>query len=103
MRRTMIRGDEHIEVTVVVEITERGAAAHFGTREIRPRFGRHIAKPVVAAVEEQVRGLRITGIGAQISDGVVDMTVHHQQIEESVEINIEKEAAKPQAALGKPS
>ena len=57
---------------------------------------------VACAVQEQVRWLCIARIGAEFAHGVVDVAVHHQQVEPSIEIGVEEETAESQAALRKP-
>src|SRR5437879_1673866 len=42
-------------------------------------------------------------VGSDVAHGLIDVSIHHQQIEQAIEIGIEKETAESQAALRKPA
>ena len=52
VRGPVVGGDEYIEIAIVVEIAEGRAAAHLGTREVRPGLRGYVVKPLASAVEE---------------------------------------------------
>src|SRR5258708_34600680 len=99
MRGSVVGGDEHVEIAVVIEIAKRRAATDFGTSKIVAGLGCHIVESVAAAVQEKMRRLGVTGIGADVAHGVVDVAVDHGQVEQAVEFGVQKTAAASQAAL----
>src|SRR5439155_14733225 len=86
--RAAIGGNQNVEVTIVIEIAECGAACNFRLREFGPDLFSDVAKFATTHVEEEVRGLRILGV----ANGVVDVAVDDEQIELAVEVGIEEEA-----------
>ena len=97
VRRALIGGDQQIHVAVAVEIAVSRAAGDLGRGESRARLGRDIVEPAVAVVQKQVRRLRVTDLAANVAHGLVDVPVDREQVEPSVQIDIEEQAAEAQA------
>src|ERR1700736_2215394 len=99
MRWTVIGGDQHVEIAIIIKIAECRAAADLWLREIRTGFRRYIVKSGTPAVQKQMGRLLIARISPEIAHGVINVAVHHQQVQQSIQVRIKKEAAKSQAAL----
>src|SRR5205085_6584308 len=99
MRGTVIGGDQDVEIAIVVEIAECRATADLGLSKICTRLRRYIVKSGGPPVQKQMGRLLVTRVSPEIAHGVVDVAVHHQEVQQTIQIRIEKEAAEPQAAL----
>jgi hypothetical protein len=104
----MVRSDDDVEIAIVVEIAERGAPANFWFGKSRARLGSDVPELSASGiydpgVQKKMRRLLIRDIASDVSDSVVNVTVHHQQIQKSIQVGIEEEATEAEAAAGDPA
>ena len=96
-RRALIGRDQQIQVAVAVEVAISQAASHFGRGEATAGQGSHVPKDASPAVQKEVGRLGITGVAANLSDGLVNVTVDGHQVEPAVQIDVQEGAPEAQA------
>jgi len=97
MGRAVVGREEEIEIAVAVEVAARQAASDFRRREVGAG-GRRVVAERAAAIDEQVRRLRVADVAADVADRRVDVAVGDDQIEPAVEIEIGPHAAEAEHA-----
>src|SRR6185312_10078606 len=97
---TVVAGHDHVEIAIVIEISKGCPAAYFRLRESRTHLIGNVMELSGPGVQEQVRRLFICHVRADIPNRIVDVTVDDEQIEQTVEVGVEKEAAEAEAAAG---
>src|SRR5437764_14955952 len=94
---TVVGGDQHIQVAIVVKIPVSGAARHLGLVERLPDQRHHVAKLTASLIVKQMRRFRVADGGFDTRDGLVDVPVGHEQVQAAVEIDVKEETAEPEA------
>ena len=97
VRPALVGGQQKVHRTIAVEIAVCQAARHFGRREAGAGAGGDIAKHSLAIVEEEVRRLRVSHVAVNPAYGLIDVTIHGNQIEAPVQVDIEERAAESEA------
>ena len=95
--RSLIRRDQQIEIAIAIEIAIRQRAPHLRRGKASAHLVRDIVKTPVAAVQEQMRRLRVTVIPGDIANRFVDVPVDRREIEMPIQIHIEKRAPEAEA------
>jgi hypothetical protein len=73
--------DDHVQITVVVQITGGERAADFLHRESRAGYRTHIVEPAFAVVLQEKILLFVRRVVAELADVVDDVSVRYRQIE----------------------
>jgi hypothetical protein len=102
VRRAVVRGENDVEVAVIIEIGEGGAARDFGSNEIGPHQVSGIFK-IGAAIQKKMGRLFVERAGTYIPRRIVDVPIDYQKVEQSIEIGVEKEAAEAEGVPGQPA
>ena len=89
-------GDDDIEVAVVVEIGDRGAATHVLDAERRPAFGGHIFELAAANVFVEQVALPVAELGVVEFHVVGDVAVGAEDVEVAVVVVVEEFGAERQ-------
>ena len=95
-RRTVVRGNQEIEVAVVVDVAVRRATRDDALLEGGAGAQADVLELLCPEVPEQVRRLRIGDLRLDLVDVVRDMPVRGKDIEPAVEIRVEEEARERQ-------
>src|SRR5258708_4514099 len=82
-----------MEIAVAVEVGDGETAADFGLSEAAAEFGGNFEKFGVALIQEELRGLGVAYIAADVANGVVNVAVGDCEIETAVEVGVEEDAA----------
>src|SRR3954452_9788118 len=86
-RGTVIGCDKHIQIAVTVEVAIGKSASDSRLSESLSDLRCHFVEAAVA-VQKQLRSLRIADAAANITHGVVYVSVDHQQILRAVKIGV---------------
>lgn len=93
----VVGGEEEIEIAVAVEIGDGETAAYLGLSEVAAELGGNFEKFCVALIEEELWGLSVADVAADVADSVVDVAVGHGEIEAAVEIGVKEHAAEAES------
>src|ERR1035437_8768628 len=100
IRRALVGGDQKIHGAIAVEIAVGQAAGHFWGSESGAGLGGNVAKNALAAVEEQVRWLRVSHVAVDAADGLIDVSIDGHEVEAPIRVDIEKRGAETEAGRG---
>src|SRR6266852_7100805 len=89
---------QQVEVTITIEIAVGQTAADLRLAESVTDLRRYVVKRSLPAIQEKLRRLRITHI-ADVPHCIVDVPIHHREIERTIQIGIKKHAPEPQLIL----
>ena len=95
MRRAVVGREEEIEIAVAVEVAAGQAAGDLWRSEVGAGGGRFVAERA-AAIDEQVRRLRVADVPPDVPHRLLDVAVGDHEVEVPIEIEIGKNAAEPQ-------
>ena len=82
--------DDDVDVAVVVEVGEGGAAAGLRRRDRRAELLADVGEASVAQVAIHDLALFVAGFGLELADFRIDVAVDEEQIEPAVAVEIEK-------------
>ncbi len=100
IRRTVVGGEEQVEVAVAIEVCIGEAAPDFRLAEVGTSFTGDVTEGSIALVEKQLWRLGVADIAANVSDGVVDVAVGDGEIEGAVEVKVGEDASEPEHIFG---
>ena len=98
MDRPLICSNQYVQIAIPVEISESRAAAHLGIREAASQRAGHILESGTALVQEKVRRLRVPRFRTGFTECLDRYGRSPPADPAAVEVRIEEEAAKAQAA-----
>ena len=97
IRRSLIRGEQKIQIAIPVEVAVCEPARDFRRREPSTHLRGDVAKSSLAIVQEQVRRLRVAMISGDLAHRLIDVSVHRYQIQVAIQIDIKEGAAEAEA------
>src|SRR5713101_3972869 len=98
--RTVVGGEEQVEVAVAIEVGIGEAAPDFRLAEVGTSFTGDVTECSIALVEKQLWWLGVADIAANVSDSVVDVAVGDGEVEGAVEVKVGKDASEPEHIFG---
>src|SRR5580692_9753924 len=98
LREIVYGVDGHIEIAIVVEISERTAARGNGRRNSRPAFVGNVLESAVPKILIEKLSLRVARFRFELLDFGIDMAIADQNVGPSVVVHVE-EAAPPAQIL----
>jgi len=84
--------DDEVEIAVIVEITEGGAARGGGSRNSSAGVERDVFEVAVAQIAIEKLALWVTCFGGELFDFGIDVTVADEDVRPTVVVKIEKAA-----------
>src|SRR6202011_2477443 len=91
--RTVVGGQQKIQVSVAIEIAVREAAPDFWLIEPAAHFAGDVAESRAALIPEKLGGLRVADVAANVAHGLVDVAIGDRQVEHAIEVRVQKGAA----------
>src|SRR4029077_15202779 len=88
--RPVVVGDHNVDRAVVIDVAERGGAAHFSDLKHRPALARRVAKPFATSlVMKQLLALGIWKSTALLGAQDRDAAIGNKQIQPAVVVVVE--------------
>ena len=94
--------DDDVDVAVVVEVGKRGPPAGLRRRHRRAELLADVREPSVAQVAVDDLALFVAGLGLDLANLGIDVTVDEKQIEPAVAVEIDETDAQPEPARVEP-
>src|SRR5262249_24565886 len=92
LRVIVHRVDNHVDVAVVIKISESASTGCDRLRDARSALHRDIFEASVSQIAIQQLALRISGLGLELLDFWIDVAVADQDVRPAVVVHIEKSA-----------
>src|SRR5712671_4230610 len=96
MGRTSVSGHQNVECTIIVDVTVSGPPCHFRSGKRCADLRSRLFELAVPKIAKQMRRLRIAHAFLYSLDFVFDVAIGDQDIEPTIVVVIEEEAAEAQ-------
>src|ERR1700737_4546890 len=94
--RTVVCGQQNVQVPIAIKVGVRQTAADLGLSKSAVHVARDILEFPSAQIQEELRRLGVAHVAVNVANSFLDVSVSDRQIEEAVEVYIEKCAAEAQ-------
>src|SRR5712664_2073340 len=97
--RTVVGGQQDVEIAVAVEVSVSQAAADFGLGEAATDVRRGVVEFSAALVQKKLRRLRVADVAVNVAHGLFDVPVGDEQVQSAVKVHVEEGATETQSAF----
>ena len=89
LHRTVQHRDDHVDVAVIVEVSESDSTVRGVLRKIGAGAGTHILKLAVAQIAKDRIRLRVLALGNQAADIVENIGARHKQVLPAIVVEVD--------------